>query len=185
MLDIFKTKDYRLEFENRCRSKVEEKVLKTRVRRGEERAKLEENIRKSVCACIAPHANRDLEIVWKAISPASSAMFGEGVRIPRRPVIPYEEVEPTSKSDFDRRCSKKIEFLKNRYTGKKSDEIGEVGRSICKCVSENVLPFVGRDQPVFATAMYDAENSLRDEKTIKKFKEKMTLEAMRKRGEIP
>lgn len=54
MLDIFKLKDHILEFENRCRSKVEENVLKTRERHGLERAKLEENIIKPICNCIAP-----------------------------------------------------------------------------------------------------------------------------------
>ena len=176
MVDLFKTKDYKPEFENRCLSKVEEKVLKTRVRHGEDRAKLEENIRKSVCICIAPHTNRDLDVVWKSMSGASRAMFSDVVIEPKRPVIPYEEVPLVSKSDFDRRCSKRLELLKNQYTGKKAKEIGEVGKSICKCVSENVLPFIGKDTPVFATAMYDAKHSLRDEKTIKEFEEKMTLD---------
>ncbi len=51
----------------------------------------------------------------------------------------------------------------------------EVGIPICRCLTDNVLPFVGKNVPVFATAMYDAKHSLRNEKTIREFKEKMTL----------
>jgi len=184
MVDLFKTKDYRLEFENRCRSKVEEKVLNTREKHGLEVAKVEENIRKSVCNCIAPHANRDLYIVWGTMFGVTHAM-NDAAKTVLSPGPVKEYTAPVHKSDFDRICHRTIEFLKKRYTGKKADDIDEVGKSICNCVSENVLPFIGKGIPVFATAMYDAKHSLRDEETIKKFEEKMTLETMRRRREIP
>lgn len=181
MIDLFKTKDYRSEFENRCRSKVEEKVLKTRERHGLEHAKLEENIRKSVCNCMAPYANRDLDVIWEAMSESSNAM-----RDTAGSVTKYENgvgkiIAPIPKTEFHERCLRKMV----EHEGNRKKEIEEVGIPICRCITDNVLPFVGKNVPTFIVAMYDAKHSLRDEKTIKKFEEKMTLEAMRKRGDIP
>ncbi len=178
MIDLFKTKDYRSEFENRCRSKVEEKVLKTKERHGLERAKIEENIRKPVCNCIAPHANRDLEVVWKAMSEVSHAMMDATGTVTKYENRVGTITTPIQKTEFHDRCFRKM------VENEEYKEIEEVGIPICRCLIDNVLPFVGKNVPVFATAMYDAKHSLRDEKTIREFKEKMTLEAMRRRGEI-
>lgn len=171
-------KNHRPEFENRCKSKVEEKVLKTKEKHGEERAKIEENIIKPICNCIAPHTNRDLEIVWKAISEVSNAMMDTTDSVTK-----YENgigsiIAPVSKTEFHDRCIRKM--LENE----EYREIEEVGKPICKCLTNDVLPFVGKNVPVFRRAVYDAKHSLRDEKTIKKFEEKMIMKAIRKRGEI-
>ena len=149
-------------------------------------AKVQENIRKSVCNCIAPYVNRDLDIVWKVMSGVSHAMT-DATKTVTGLLVGFdvsEIIAPVPKSTFDRMCPQRIEFLKHQYTGKKAKEIDDVGKSICNCVSENVLPFVGKRVPSFATAMYDAKHSIREEKDIKIFEEKMILEAMRRRGEI-
>ena len=54
MVDIFGLfkKDYRSEFKNRCSSKVEERIIKARESHGLEDAKVQENIRTSVCDLI-------------------------------------------------------------------------------------------------------------------------------------
>lgn len=178
IFSIFK-KDFKPEFQNRCRSKIEEKILKTKERHGLERAKIEENIRKPVCDCIAPYANIDLEIVWKAMSEASHAMIDTANTATKHENRIGEIIAPISKSEFHDRCFRKM------VENAEYKEIEEIGIPICRCLTDNVLPFVGKNVPIFATAMYDAKHSLRDEKTIKKFEEKMTLEAMRRRGDIP
>lgn len=180
MFDLFK-KNYRPEFENRCISKVEDKVFMTRIRHGAERAKLEENIRKSVCNCIAPYVNRDLEVVWKTMSEVRRAMFDATTSVIKYKDQVGEIIAPIPKEDFHNSCLRKMVG----YEGNREKEIEKIGIPICKCLTNSVLPFVGKNVPTLATAMHDAKYSLRDKKTIKKFEEKLLVGAVRRRGEIP
>lgn len=173
MFELFK-KDYRPEFEKRYLSKIEDKALMTRIRHGKERAKIEENIRKSVCACIAPHTNRDLKVVWETMSEVSSAVKDATTIVTKYENNVGEIIMPISQKYFNIRCNTKLE-----HTGNKEKEIKEVGASICKCISENVLPLVGKNVSVLTAAMYDAKYLLRDANTIKKFEKKMIPEACR------
>ena len=178
MFDLFK-KDYKPEFENRCATKIEDKALMTRIRHGADRAKLETNIRKSVCNCLAPYANKDLEVVWKTMAEVRHAMFDA-----TRNVTKYEDnigkiIAPIPKEDFHNICLRRM--VRYGYIKK---EIETVGTPICECLTDSVLPLVGKNVPTLVTAIYDAKYSLRDQKTIKKFGEKMALETMGRR-EIP
>lgn len=176
MFDLFK-KDYKPEFENRCIAKIEDKALMTRIRHGRERAKLEENIGKSVCNCIAPYANKDLEVVWKAMTETRRAMSDATTSVIKYKDHIGEIVAPIPIEDFHSTCLRKM----TRY-GIREKEIEKIGIPICGCLTDSVLPLVGKNVPTLATAMYDAKYSLRDKNTIKKFEEKMTRGAIIRRG---
>ena len=177
-INMYIFKNHMPEFENRCKSKAEEKVLKTKEKHGEERAKIEENIIKPICNCIAPYVNRDLEVVWKTMSEVSNAMMDAAGSVTKYENGIGKIIAPISKTEFHDRCVRRM------VENEEQREIEEIGKPICRCLTNDVLPFVGNNVPIFRRAIYDAKHSLRDEKTIKKLHEKMILEAMRRRGEI-